>query len=51
MESTCRKCIKPNVNPEFVNKYNLTNLPFFDISSNNKNFYCISEAKSEGYVI
>ncbi len=44
MEVWCKKCIKPNTALEYIQKYTGKNI-FFDLDQNNKNFYCIAEAK------
>ena len=48
-ETSCKKCIVPNVNIEFFDKYK--EKPFFDVWLNNKYFYCISDAKSDEFVL
>ncbi|MDD3646448.1 MAG: S-layer homology domain-containing protein [Candidatus Gracilibacteria bacterium] len=47
-ESTCKKCIKPNTELEFIQKYDTE--PFFDVHKNNKYFYCIANAKESNFV-
>jgi hypothetical protein len=47
-EVSCKKCIQPNTDIEFLSKYNTD--PFFDISDGNKYFYCISDAKENSFV-
>lgn len=47
-EVSCKRCIQPNTDVEFLNKY--TTNPFFDISDGNKYFYCISDAKENNFV-
>lgn len=47
-ESTCKKCIKPNTDIEFIQKYNTE--PFFDVFQDNKYFYCIANAKENNFV-
>jgi len=47
-EISCKKCIQPNTDTVFLNKY--TKKPFFDISKSNKYFYCISDAKSNNFI-
>lgn len=50
VESSCKKCIQPTPSPEFVGLYG-DREPFFDVSTNDKNFYCISYAKDELIVL
>ncbi len=47
-EVSCKKCIQPNTDISFVNKYKIP--PFFDVLKQNKYFYCISDAKANNYV-
>ena len=47
-EVSCKKCIQPNTDIEFLSKYTLE--PFFDIPDSNKYFYCISDAKENSFV-
>jgi len=47
MESTCTKCIRPNVDLDLINRYDLDTPPFFDVDNKSKNYYCISEAKEK----
>lgn len=48
MEVSCKKCIQPEVDVYFTNKY--INPPFFDVNKTNKNFYCIADAKENNFV-
>jgi len=48
-EVSCKKCIKPNTDIDFINKYNTS--PFFDINIDNKYFYCIADAKENNFVL
>lgn len=48
LESSCKKCIKPNTALEYLQKY--VDNPFFDVPNNNKYFYCISESKDSNFV-
>jgi hypothetical protein len=45
---SCKRCIQPNVDTEFLDLY--TQKPFFDISSANKYYYCISDTKANNFV-
>jgi len=47
-EVSCKKCIQPNTDMTFINKYKIP--PFFDVLNKNKYFYCISDAKANDYV-
>ncbi len=47
-EVSCKKCIQPNTDIFFVNKYKFP--PFFDVLQKNKYFYCIADAKANNYV-
>ncbi|MDD5213749.1 MAG: PKD domain-containing protein [Candidatus Gracilibacteria bacterium] len=50
MEVNCMKCIQPNTPLDLITKYSgLT--PFFDVVQTNKNFYCISEGKENGFAV
>lgn len=49
MEVSCNKCIAPNVQYDFLQKYENKPL-FFDINRTNKYFYCIAWADDSGYV-
>lgn len=42
-EISCKECIKPNVDFSYVEKYSNSEV-FFDVSKNDKYFYCIAEA-------
>ncbi|MDF1682322.1 MAG: hypothetical protein P1U46_00705 [Patescibacteria group bacterium] len=46
MESTCKDCLQPNTDFSLINKYSSSEI-FFDINKNNKNFYCIADAKEK----
>ena len=48
-EISCKDCIQPNVDFSFVQKYSNTKT-FFDISKNDKYFYCVAEAVDSGQV-
>ncbi len=48
-ETSCKKCIQPNVDKDFIDKYDTE--PFFDVWINNKYFYCISDAKENAFVL
>ena len=47
-EVSCKRCIQPNTDIEFLSKY--TEKPFFDIPDTNKYFYCVSDAKENSFV-
>ncbi len=49
MEVTCKKCIQPNVDLDIIKQYENTQL-FYDISKENKYFYCIASADNDWYV-
>ncbi len=49
MEVTCKKCISPNTEYSFIEKYTNTK-PFFDVWETNKYFYCIAESDAKWYV-
>ena len=49
VETSCQKCIPPNTLQEFIDSY--TQKPFFDVWLDNKNFYCISYAKENEFVL
>lgn len=49
MEVSCKKCISPNASYDFISKYQTEKL-YFDISNNNKYFYCVAWAKDLWYV-
>lgn len=44
-EISCKDCIKPNTDFSLVEKYNSKKI-FFDISENDKYFYCIADSNS-----
>jgi len=48
-ETSCKKCIIPNVDIDFLNNYK--EKPFFDVWLENKYFYCIADAKNDNYVL
>ncbi len=43
MEVSCLKCIKPDTDLSLITKYNKK--PYYDVTNDNRYFYCISEAK------
>lgn len=49
METTCTDCLQPDTDFNLVNTYKDSYL-FFDINNQNKNFYCIAEAKDKSIV-
>lgn len=48
MEVSCKKCIKPDVDYSFIQKYKTK--PFYDVELINKNFYCIADAANNNYI-
>lgn len=48
-EVTCKKCIQPNTDYDFINKYEDKKI-FFDINKINPYFYCIANASDEWYI-
>jgi len=48
-EVTCKKCIQPNTSYDLISQYENSNL-FFDITKENKYFYCIADASKNNYV-
>jgi hypothetical protein len=44
MEVSCKDCISPDTDYEYIKKYSDSEL-FFDLNKNNKYFYCIAEAE------
>ena len=49
MEVSCKECISPDTDYEYLEKYSWKDL-FFDLEENNKNFYCIAEAENSWFV-
>ena len=49
MEVTCKRCISPNTDFRLLKEHSKTQT-FFDVSKNNKNFYCIAESDKLWYV-
>ena len=49
MEASCKNCIIPDIDIEYIEAYYNTK-PFFDLNNSNKNFYCIAESKENDYV-
>lgn len=43
-EVSCKKCIQPSPSPDLVTKYK-DEVPFYDLSKNDKNFYCVAYSK------
>jgi len=43
MEITCKKCISPNTDFSLLKDYSKAEI-FYDVSKNNKYFYCIAES-------
>ncbi len=50
MKVSCEECISPNVSYDLSKKYAQVDQLFFDLSKNNKYFYCIASAKDSWYV-
>jgi hypothetical protein len=46
MEVTCKDCIQPNTALDLINSYENTQV-FYDISKQNKYFYCVAEANNK----
>jgi len=49
MEVTCKKCISPNTDFSLLKDHSKTET-FYDVSKNNKYFYCIAESDKLWYV-
>ncbi len=49
LEVSCKRCISPNTDFEYIKKYS-SSVPFFDVLETNKYFYCISESDANNYV-
>lgn len=49
MEVSCKDCLYPNTDYEYVRSY-WKKTDFFDVSNNNNNFYCIYLAQDEWYM-
>jgi len=49
MELNCRKCITPNTDFQLLKDYSKTQT-FYDVSRNNKYFYCIAESDTLWFV-
>jgi len=49
MEVTCKRCISPNTDFRLLKEHSKTQT-FFDVSKDNKNFYCIAESDRLWYV-
>jgi len=49
MGVSCKKCITPDVSPDFINLYT-NKISFFDVLPKNKYFYCIADAKNKNYI-
>jgi len=47
-ETSCSKCIIPYVDKKFIDKYKTK--PFYDVWLDNKNFFCISDAKENNFI-
>lgn len=50
MKVSCEECISPNVNYDLIKQYSNVDNLFFDLSKNNKYFYCVASAKDSWYV-
>lgn len=50
MEVSCEDCVSPNVSYEILQNYSDEPSMFFDISKENKNYYCVEKANDEGFV-
>ncbi len=48
-EVTCKKCISPNTSYELIQQYENEEL-FYDITNENKYFYCIADANKNEFV-
>jgi len=49
MEVACERCIQPHTEYKFIEKYWGQDV-YFDVSPDNKNFYCIAEADDKNFV-
>ncbi|MDQ7023207.1 MAG: PKD domain-containing protein [Candidatus Gracilibacteria bacterium] len=49
MEVSCKRCISPNTDFELLKSHSKTQT-FYDVSKDNKYFYCIAESDKLGYV-
>jgi len=49
MELKCEDCKQPSVSAKLLHQYH-NSTPFFDVSKDNKNFYCIAKALDDGVV-
>ena len=49
MEVTCKRCIQPHTEFQYIEKY-LNKDVYYDIDSKNKYFYCVAEADANNFV-
>jgi len=49
MEVTCKRCIQPHTQFQYIEKY-VNEDVYYDINSSNKYFYCVAEADANNFV-